>query len=176
MEEEGKEKKNDAEKNENGSGHVFCWSQGLVFLDNKTVTWPKYAPHSLKRPDSSDYNPFFIRNWEFNLHSLQDNLSLSPVLIFLKTKLPIKLFQTGGMWRICLQAYNQQHMNSIVRIKLHMLTSCLTHEDLKFGPWYKVSTWVTLWAIIKIPWNKGFSKVLIACSPGMCSPHYQDTD
>lgn len=109
-------------------------------------------------------------------HSLQDNLSLSPVLIFLKNKLLIKLFQTGEMWRICLQAYNQQHMNSIVRIKLHMLTSCLTHEDLKFGPWYKVSTWMTLWAIIKIPWNKVFSKVLIVCSPGMYSPHYWDTD
>lgn len=106
------------------------------------------------------------------MHSLQDNLSLSPVLIFQKKKkkkLRIKLFQIGEMWRICLQAYNQQHMNSMVRIKLHMLTSCLIHEDLKFGPWYKVSTWMTLWAIIKIPWNKGFSKVLIVCSPGMCS-------
>lgn len=110
------------------------------------------------------------------MHSLQDNLSLTPVLIFLKNKLLIKLFQTGEMWRICLQAYNQQHMNSIVRIKLHMLTSCLIRGDLKFGLWYKVSTWMTLWAIIKIPWNKGFSKVLIVCSPGMCSPHYWDTD
>lgn len=177
MEKEGKEKETDAEKNEKGSYPVFCWSQGLVFLDNTTVTWPKYAPQSLKRSDISDFNLFFIRNWGFNfLHSLHDNLSLSPVLIFLKNKLLIKLFQTGEMWRICLQAHNQQHMNSIVRIKLHMLTSCLTHEDLKFGLWYKVSTWMTLWAIIKIPWNKGFSKVLIACSPGMCGPGYWDTD
>lgn len=107
---------------------------------------------------------------------LQDNLSLSPVLIFLKNKLLIKLFQTQEIWRICLQAYNQQHMNSIVGIKLHILTSCLIHKDLKFGPWYKVSTWMTLWAIIKIPWNKGFPKVLIVCSTGMCSPCYWDTD
>lgn len=62
-------------------------------------------------------------------------------------------------------------MNSIARIELHILTSCLIHEDLKFGPWYKVSTWMTLWAIIKIPWDKGFSKVLIACRTGMLLGH-----
>lgn len=161
MERAKREKTRCWEKWKENSSYVSLKSS-QVFFDSKTVKWPKYTQHSLKRFDISNHNLFFIINWgggvEF-LHMLQDNLSLSPTLIFLKNELLIKLLQRGEIWRICLQVYNQQHMNSAMGIKLHILTSCLTHQDLKFGPWYKVSTWMTLRAIIKIPWNKGFQKI-----------------